>query len=805
MNKNRYINRDGALVGGLKTSKSTLAKAVQLAVAATAIGSASPVLADGFSLEEVVVTATRRAENIQDVPYNISAVTGDDLQKAGITDISGLARQIPGLTFVDLGVRSNSAVSGIIMRGLTASSPGQNSTLPPEGNTTVTAYINDTPLYTNLKIADVQHVEILRGPQGTLYGAGSVGGTLRFIFNSPSTAGISGSLSSKISQTEDADDMGYSTDGVINLPLSDDVALRVAAGYESYAGVTDATNRMRIGADGSPVLSDPSDFFGSPGVFDTVEDADESSQGYVRASVLWNMSDNVEALLSYHTQKDKADDFSGQNPNAGKRETTRFHASPVENKTELWALEIEADLGFATLSTSTSLYDITRDETIDFTSFAVSLRDTYYAGFPRNSEQTFVDTEEDRFVQEIRLGSNSDGDWDWVTGLYYTDFERTVDNNTFNPGFAEYINTGGHPWGNGTESYVDYYYGGGTADNELDTNRTFFLDSNVKTEEKAVFGELTYHVTEEWQVTGGFRYFEIDNTRKFSQGFAPCGSFCFVDTAVDSADENQIFKFNTSYNVTDDAMLYFTLAEGIRQGGANTIPLTGPFAEDPALVPYDPDTATNMELGLKGSIDNTIQYTVAIYNIDWKDVQLQFVGPNSGVAAQTNAGDARSQGLEMDVKAALSEGLTMTVGYAYTNAEITDDFVVIPTLTGSKGDKLPGVPDHQFTLAVDYYQTLEFSGGSEVHYHLDGSYRSGVETALNPGNTNYAKLDGFDMWNAAVTWSNSSWRVGAYVNNLTDEIGIVGIDKTFTTVPESHMEFTARPRTIGLMVGYSFE
>ncbi|WP_028006574.1 TonB-dependent receptor [Solimonas flava] len=767
----------------------------------------------GAQIEEIVVTATGRSQSVQEVPYNIAVVTGDDLAAAGVTDTASLARQVPGLVYADLGARSNGINNGIVLRGLNGTSTGLNNSSPAAGDQTVSTYINGTPLFSNLRITDVERIEVLRGPQGTLYGAGAVGGTIRYIFKRPDLSKQSGDVQASLSQTSDSDGFNNSVDGIFNQPLGSNVGLRISAGYSRNAGVVDAKRLMNYQADGTPTLADPSDYFGSDATYHAEHDVDSSSLWYVRPSLLWQISDDVDALLMFQHQDSRAADFSGiaynDNPDE-KRYSTRNRKSPAKVVDDLYSLEVNAHLGFATLTSDTSYTDSDQDSQTDYTNFGLQLQG-FYADFPRISAYNDILYRTKRFTQELRLASENGGAWDWVVGAYYTHNQQKSSVPGYIPGWAEFTNMPGHPTavaalGDPNATWAQYYqtfYPDGTFDNDL----TFVLDKDNKNSNTALFGELTYHLTDAWQVTGGARVFWVSQDRRSIEGNPYVGPEGTFDARKKSSDQDQIFKINTSYELSKQNMVYFTWSQGYRQGGDNALPMVGPFAADPALVEYKPDYATNWEVGAKGRLFGRLNYTAALYKIFWKDMQIQFPAPGSGIATLGNGGDAVSQGFELQLNAALATWLDAAVGYAYTDAKVTEDFTLRSGFNGYDGDALPGVPKSNVTAALMAYQPVSAFGGSELTYRVDAMYRSGTNTALNAESRNWAELGGFTTLNASVTWNVRNVRVGAYVNNLTDVNGVTAVDVSNDTTPGSRpgsLAFIQRPRTIGLMAGYSF-
>lgn len=784
------------------------------------------------AIEEILVTATRRAESIQDVPYSISALTGEQLEAAGVFNLADLTRNIPGVAFADLGVRSASINNQLILRGLNAAAAGGvNGFLANNTPAGVSTYFNDTPLFTNLKINDIERVEVLRGPQGTLYGANAIGGTLRFIFNKPDTEKFTAKIDAGISFPEHSDDTTYSVDGVVNVPLSDTIALRVAAGYEEIAGFIDA-NGFAVGGIGGATLVDPTAPFTSPVLTAPQEDIDGADIYYIRTSLLWNITDSIEAFFTYHRQVDDAEGFSAETPGGTSRTHDQVFKAPFNRETDLFSLELDIDLGFALLESSTG-YTQNEASTRPGTGISGLIRslDTTLGGFGFGGYPFFnpglvgfynEDLNEDSFIQEIRLVSQNESALSWIAGFYYQDIERTRAENIFVPGFANFANTPSHPFvAPAPLSFANLLAGAlGVLPQSISNELFLSIDENIKTEDIAIFGELSYEVTEQWTVTFGARVFwnEVNTNLDFSQPLSgviasvPLGNPNGAGSVSAGSDvQSEIFKVNTSYEINDDHTAYFNWAEGFRRGGGNGTPTSGPIGEDVSLIVFTPDTVTNYEVGLKGLLSDRLTYTLAYFHIDWEDPQIP-TNSAGGMPIVINAGQARTRGVEFETSLGLTEGLTVSGGYSYVDAEFTQDFVsaltpvsMVSTLSASDGNRLPGVPEHSATWAFDYVRPVNFLGSSKVHARLDASYRSSVVTASSATADQYTELNGFSIWNASLGWSNDKWRARVFVRNIADEEGVGAVLRDFANAgANENLDFLSRPRTFGFTLGYTF-
>jgi iron complex outermembrane receptor protein len=341
----------------------------------------------------------------------------------------------------------------------------------------------------------------------------------------------------------------------------------------------------------------------------------------------------------------------------------------------------------------------------------------------------------------------------------------------------------------------------------------FTLDRHVTFSDLAAFNETTYHFTDKWQATAGGRIFWQHYDQSLVQTLPMCGPFCSqsgTDPNGMTADSNakgfrnQIFKLNTSYEIAARTLIYMTWSEGFRRGGVNALP-TGncPYCETPALLTFKPDQAQNTEIGIKGSWGGGSSYTFTLYNINWKDPQIEAATVTGGFDFVTNGNTARSRGAEAELTMPVSDSTKLELGYSYTDAILTSSFErgVVPDLIGVSGDRLPGVSKEQATVAVDY--SVPINDSREFHARLDASYRSDFWTAL-PHSATATDLSGFALLNArAGLGFAKAWRVDAFVNNITNQEAATAVS---TTPGPAHnrADYVGRPRTVGLELHYSF-
>jgi iron complex outermembrane receptor protein len=773
-------------------------------------------------LEEIQVTATRHSESISDVPYNISAVGGADIAAAGITDLQGLTHLIPGLVSPDLGPRGSSINSNLTIRGLNASSvhaETQQIAAP-----LVSTYVDETPLFANLKMTDVARVEVLRGPQGTLYGSGSVGGTVRIIHNEPDLTAREFDVSTRASHTENAANPSEAVDFVGNLPLSDSFAFRASGGYEKLAGFTDALSVAVLGPNAQPVLADPANPLTSPAVFAPKRGVDRSATWYARGALLWKPSDVLKFELTYQHQTDQSAGYSQARPGYRYGQTL-YMDQPGSYKTDLGALEASYDLGFASLSSSSSFTSQTAVSQYDITGLIESLA-SIYDNYPRILSPILDHSTDKTATEEIRLASKDTGPWDWVVGSYYSHRSQTLSQVEPILGLASWseIPGSGRPAGCTVLSadcpyptfgdFIQFYNGGIRPSLNSYPDLDFTLNRSVTFKDFALFNETSYHFTEKWQATAGARLFWQSYQQDLAQTLPACGPFCsqsgtdptgLVQDSNSKSFRNHIFKANTSYEIAPHTWIYATWSEGFRRGGVNALPTGNCFyCETTALLAYKPDEARNTEVGIKGLLGKAASYTFTLYHIDWKNPQIEASTVNGGFDFVTNGNTARSRGVETELTVPVSDSTRIQLGYSFTDAILTSGFTagIVPDLVGVSGNRLPGVSRQQATVAID--TSVPISADREFHAHLDAAYRSDFWTSL-PSSPTAANLPGFVLLNArAGLQFLQAWRVEAFLNNITNQEAATSVS-TEPGLPHNRANFVGRPRTVGLELHYSFK
>ncbi|MEM7741000.1 MAG: TonB-dependent receptor plug domain-containing protein, partial [Pseudomonadota bacterium] len=376
----------------------------------------------------VVVTTQRREQNILDVPYNVTVVQGQDIQDSVTLDNAELLRSIPGASQIDQGPRAFQ-FNSIRIRGLNVDSSAFGDFLLGSVPTVAT-YVNQTPVFANLALIDLDRVEVQRGPQATLYGSGAIGGTVQYFTNKPQLGEVEGQIIATGSQARGSDGFGYTTGGILNLPAGDKFAVRANILWQDFPGITDYTNLYVLDDTGVP--TQPLGLFASgpnAAEFQSKDDVDDYQSLYARISALWAPTENIEIVGNYFYQDDEtggrrqpSQGNDGLGNPYGEFENGAVIEEPADREFEMFSLEADIDLGFATLTSASSVYENSGTSATDNTGFfANNLAQFYYSTvytFPRplyTADRTFSD---ESFIQEVRLASNSPGRFEYVVGLY---------------------------------------------------------------------------------------------------------------------------------------------------------------------------------------------------------------------------------------------------------------------------------------------------------------------------------------------------------------------------------------------------
>ncbi|MBS0387645.1 MAG: TonB-dependent receptor, partial [Proteobacteria bacterium] len=582
------------------------------------------------------------------------------------------------------------------------------------------------------------------------------------------------------------------------------------------AGVVDYPNLYVLDANGIPVA--PNGVLDPAAQYTSKKDADWAKIDYMRMATTWKLTDAAKLVFSVVHQTDNTGGrrqiTAPGTPNYatggvyGDYEQGAVMLEPSARKVSVVSLEGTFDLGFATLTSSSSYTDHTGTSTNDNSGLYAKGWPFLYDYYPRLMAQKYRDYSDRSVAQELRLVSNTKGSVDYIAGLY---FER------------EQLHSGETDWVRGfsqwfaaqdavTPGFGSYY------DPVAPTSdRDFLYSRGEQFTEKAAFGELTFHITSDFQVTGGARWFQDkDSNQVYVVPDLPTRVGLSSPVTPDTSTNKTIFKLNSSYRVTPHENVYFTASQGYRRGGVNDIPTTGYIGENPGWLNFKPDTLNNYELGIKGAHDS-YSFNASLFLIDWKDIQLNTATPVWGYYVTANAGKARSQGVELEFRGKVGHALSYGLGYAYTDAKLSEDAVRPyaiapnpPVLIAPSGSRLPAAPTSVINASLDY--TIALADGRTLVPHLDGYYQSGTfnRLALTPAAA--IPLDSYSLWNASLALNASKWTLVLQVRNLSNAKAISGVftEAQFGSAPadgfagNTSRELITTPRTIGLIAKYRF-
>jgi iron complex outermembrane recepter protein len=786
---------------------SVLAVAVAAALAASAARAAEAPM-----LEEIVVTAQKRAVSLQDVPFSVAAQTADQIRASGADNIVDLARNVAGLTVTDLGPGQ----SQVAIRGVSA---GQVIRDQPGVKPAVGVYLDESPisiaLFTpDLDLFDLDRVEVLRGPQGTLFGSGSEMGTIRYITAQPKLGVTQGTVEAGVSSTK-----GGSTGGdikaALNLPLSDKTALRIAAYDDELPGWIEA--------------------YGPNGSVATNVNTGRKSGG--RVALTWQPTDALTITPRFVYQKLTTDGFPRTDVYniLGNPYTTTEPAVPLGDRTQyrqfregidddfkLADLKINYDFGPALLTSVTSYTDRNVLVTRDASQLTGSV--TYQFGGTsadvRTNSPLLDHTQLDVFSQEVRVSSTGKQKFDWLAGAFYEHWKRHYGQDLPTPGY---------------DAIVTRLLGPGLTSDVFGAppDTPFYSDLHYKFEQYAAFAEGTLHFSDQWAGTAGLRYFKFTEDRTLYFG----GLFAVPTPAPvpGSTDSNGVApRFILSYDPSDDVRLNLQASRGFRLGGIND-PLNATLCTPGDLASYDghptwkDEWAWNYELGAKMQmLERRVTFNVAAFYTDIKDLQVPVDAGSCSSRVVFNVPKARSQGLEAELFARPTEnwdfGLSATYADATLQSTVTDSSgTAIPGLVS--GNRLPTAPKLQAVASIGYTLPQAAWGKWDYFANLVGQYVGSSYTQLgdeapgfgtiapaaffhfgNPTISSFSfnpELDSYHLLNLRTGLRADGWELAAYINNITNESAHLSLDRERGT--RARVAYlTNQPQTVGVAVQKKF-
>ena len=749
----------------------------------TATSAASP----SDTLKEIVVTAEKRNSTVQDTPISLTAITGDQLQAEGISDMKGVIAEVPGISMRT----SGPGQTELEMRGL-ASSGGSSPT--------VGFYLDDTPLTAppftptgkvviDPDLFDLNRVEVLRGPQGTLYGSGSMGGTIRLISNEPDLQKVEGNVDTLISGTQG----GGANPGInamFNVPLVDNVlALRVVFTEKYTSGWV---NRDVVANFPYPVNPCPGwgtgctrgNVLAHP-ITQSFSDVNWENLTGGRAALLFKPNEALSVDLTGLYQKIRTGGPSYYDQSPGASYETHYQpanvAEPFSDSVWLTSLSVNYDFGLAKLTSASSYWRRNAAISQDSTEGVEGLIATVF-GVQEYVPNVFTERDTTyQFSQEVRLASSGSSRFQWLVGGFYSNLKQLYDTYNAAPGFAPLS------------------LGGAAANPD---GILFQSDDPYFIKQFAAFGEISYALSDAWKATVGLRHYDFRvNAGENQSGVFASGNTQPIVAAFGASFTGTVPKFNLEYQPTKDLTLYATAAKGFRPGAANA-PIPTNIGCALTNASYSPDSIWNYEIGEKSQlVDRRLSINSDFFYIKWSGVQQQ-ITQACGYGVNANAGDARSYGPELEISARLTDRWSLSAAGTYTSSEITR---VNPAIAAADPALVPGlpilnIPKYTANAALAYVHPL--TADYDLTARLTDSYvGSSTDVAFS-----YQELSAYDIVNLRFGAVSKGLAGYFFIDNLTNERAALSVNTTSLSwvSPSTTRVSTNQPRTIGIEGSYRF-
>jgi iron complex outermembrane recepter protein len=792
-------------------------------LASSALSLAMPAMAQDAADETaeeggIIVTANKREQNLQDVPAAVSAIGNEQLDQLQVSELQDVVKYLPSVTIQQGGP----GFAQVYFRGVASGENANHSASLP----TVGTYLDEMPITTiqgalDIHAYDLARVEALAGPQGTLYGASSMAGTLKLITNQPDTSGFYGNAGVEINSVAHGD-FGSIFEGFINAPLSEKAALRLVGWYRDDGGYIDNIPGSRTYATSGITQNNAA----------LVEKNYNDAQTYgARLALGIDLNDSwtIKPTLMGQVQKTEgnyARERSGQN--SGKYQTVQYNPEGSKDKWINGALTIEGKLGNWDLTLTGGHLrrkTETQSDYSDYGYFYDALAG--YGAYWYDNNGDYVSANQyiqgiDRYKKsfaEFRISSPQDASLRFIGGLFWQRQSHNIEQNYIIDNIADSITVPG-------------------------TDSNIWLTKQQRTDrDYAAFGEVSFDVTDKLTLTGGARLYKFDNSLfgffGYARGYSgntgvarcvtttgalfrdnPTGTFAtpiLAGAPCTNVDKNTsatdaIFKANATYKINDDALVYATWSRGFRPGGIN---------RRGTLPPYGPDELDNYELGWKTNF-GAFRFNGAVYQLDWNNIQLSFLGAN-GLTEIRNAGIARIRGVELDV-GYRAGGFTLNAGMSYNDAESRRDFCLIANpafdcttagnaLLAPAGSRLPVTPKFKGNIVARYEFPISDWNG---HIQLAGNHTGDRTTDLRTEQKAIkGGLGGYTTVDFSFGIKNDLWSIEAFATNLFDEYGVVNTGVSCletvcgdpgggTALGGTFYDTIIKPRLIGLKFSRDF-
>jgi iron complex outermembrane receptor protein len=765
-----------------------------LALAATVtVGQAQTVEQSGTSdrLQEIVVTAEKRASTVQSTPISMTAISGEELQSQGLTNLLEVAQEVPGVSFRTAGPGQ----SEFEMRGL-ASSAGAAPTvgylldeipISPPALGDIGKVVIDPNLF------DLDRVEVLRGPQGTLYGAGSMGGTIKLITKQPRLDRFEAAILGNLSDTVGG---GFNRGGnvMLNAPLINDrVALRFVATDAYTDGWID-----RLVVQPFPAATNtgcaPTAFLGCArgdvAAAPVVTTHKRTNWEHLQGGRVTLLARPTEPLSITVTGLYQTIDMGGYSEFDSPPGTLAHYqpfdtAEPFYDIARILSATVTYDWSAAQLTSATSYW--TR-EIRQFQDASEVYQNLFFLPAPLPNEGAHETDDLHQFSQEVRLASKGDGSWQWLVGGFYSHLVARWFQYSADPFFAPFSE-------------------GGAAANPLGILYTANIPYQLN--QSSAFGEVSYRLTDTLKLTAGLRYYKFDTSVHATQAGIASQASNATPTVVDvsQSESGTNPRINLAYIPHDRLNVYATAAKGFRPGGVNLpLPVSGPLSCAPSFqtlglsqvaATYKSDSVWSYEIGEKARfLDGRLIVNGDVYYIRWKGVQ-QLIPLSCGFFFTANAGDARSFGPELEVISKITSGLTFSFNGAWTDSKITSPYAFTGIVAGTP---IVNIPKYTGSAALTY--TRPIAHDLKLAARLSGTYSGPLTDVV----LNYVNVPGYGIANIRFGALASSWTAYLYADNITNKQAALTANNTSfsTNMPSLVRYSTNQPRTVGVEVSYHF-
>jgi iron complex outermembrane recepter protein len=770
---------------------------------------AADTAASSNELETITVTAQKRSESEQTVPLSMTTFSSAALQQKEINTFFDYATKVPNLAFAPTGDGVGTART-VSIRGIS-------------GDNVTGFYIDDTPLPDSLdpRVLDIDHIEVLRGPQGTLYGARSMGGVVRIITKEPNLNDFEANVHGGVSSTDHTNQPNWTGDGVVNIPLiQDHVALRLSGFYDTEAGYfkrsycTDPAAAMALtctplattGITTVDNVGEINTYGGAASLTVKVNDALTITPRVMLQKATYNGFPMADFLsmpgngIGYPVPSGPYNLPRGMIPTSF-TQARWFNVPEGGNDTwGLYSLTVHWKTDIGELVSSTAYFDRKVFETEDESDFVYAAITAANGGTPQpggiSEEKNYQ-----RFVQEVRFASDLKGPVQFVVGGFYSDFHGRLP-------FAAYYPPAEVPNLDATL--------GGVQNNPDYPNLIFAQDFHTDIKEPAAFGELSFQPMDALKLTAGLRWYQVKiSSSGYEEGLATGGGPAIVSPFVTTTESGVNPKFEADYHLTPDQMVYVNVAKGFRPGGLVPIVPAGQAGTatdcvaalhqtDPNITiaqtrSFQSDSLWNYELGAKTSwLDHRLTFDAAAFYIKWKNIQQEIL-LSCGFQYTANAGAAVSKGGEMEVHARPTEPLELSLGVGYQNANITQASASSPQQAGSP---IYQVPDWTGNGAASY--TIQLTSSWKLVSGADYSYIGRSFSGSN--NPSDPRLrPSYRLINARVAFAHGPLEIALVGKNLADEVANLGDSRSLAAeTPGRPRLFVNQPRTLGVEFRQSF-